>query len=294
MQVHHSLDFIKPIPAPVVTVGSFDGVHVGHRVIIQRLNDLAAKVAGASVLITFSPHPRKVLYPDTTGKNLKMISSFSEKCLLLEEAGLDHLVVIEFTRDFARTSSDEFVKDYLLDKLHAHTLVVGFNHFFGYNKEGSYASLYRDREKYGYRVEEIPEQEIQNETVSSTRIRKALREGNIQRANAYLEHFFLILTKLEAVQGTRREGDFSEYGFRVDDEHKLMPPEGAYAVSFQNQDRIRKGLVLITSARNILLPLEPFFCTLEEVFRIQFHKQIESGFFTSQEKLLDRVRELIY
>lgn len=294
MQVHHSLDFIKPIPAPVVTVGSFDGVHVGHRVIIQRLNDLAAKVAGASVLITFSPHPRKVLYPDTAGKNLKMISSFSEKCLLLEEAGLDHLVVIEFTRDFARTSSDEFVKDYLLDKLHAHTLVVGFNHFFGYNKEGSYASLYRDREKYGYRVEEIPEQEIQNETVSSTRIRKALREGNIQRANAYLEHFFLILTKLEAVQGTRKEGDFSAYGFRVDDEHKLMPPEGAYAVSFQNHSRIRKGLVLITSARNILLPLEPFFCTVEEVFRIQFHKQIESGFFTSQEKLLDRVRELIY
>lgn len=294
MQVHHSLDFIKPIPAPVVTVGSFDGVHVGHRVIIQRLNDLAARVAGASVLITFSPHPRKVLYPDTAGKDLKMISSFSEKCLLLEEAGLDHLVVIEFTRDFARTSSDEFVKDYLLDKLHAHTLVVGFNHFFGYNKEGSYASLYRDREMYGYRVEEIPEQEIQNETVSSTRIRKALKEGNIQRANAYLEHFFLILTKLEAVQGTRRKGDFSAYGFRVDDEHKLLPPEGAYAVSFQNRSRIRKGLVLITSARNILLPLEPFFCTVEEVFQIQFHKQIESGFFTSQEKLLDRVRELIY
>lgn len=294
MQVHHSLDFRKPIPAPVVTVGSFDGVHVGHRVIIQRLNDLAAGVAGASVLITFSPHPRKVLYPDTAGKDLKMISSFSEKCLLLEEAGLDHLVVLEFTREFARTPSDEFVKEYLVDKLHAHTIVVGFNHFFGYNKEGNYASLYRDREKYGYRVEEIPEQEIQNETVSSTRIRKALQEGNIQRANAYLEHFFLVLTYLETNQRTLGERDFSEFVFRVDDEHKLLPPEGAYAVSFQTQNRIRKGLVLIQSAKNILLPLEPISCTAEEDFRIQFHKQIESGFFTSQEKLLDRVRELIY
>ena len=202
MQVHYSLDSLPEIPSPVVTVGSFDGVHKGHRTIIQRLNALAEEVGGASVLITFSPHPRKVLYPETAGKDLKMINSLPEKCMLLEEAGLDHLVIMEFTREFALTSSDEFVKYYLLGKLHAHTIVVGFNHFFGHNKEGNYHSLYKNRERLGYRVEEIPEQEIQNETVSSTKIRKALSEGNIQRVNAYLEHLYMVQTRLGKVKNS--------------------------------------------------------------------------------------------
>jgi riboflavin kinase/FMN adenylyltransferase len=294
MQVHHSLDFISPIPSPVVTVGSFDGVHAGHRVIIRRLNALADGVAGESVLITFSPHPRKILYPDTAGKDLKMISSFSEKRLLLEEAGLDHLVVMEFTRDFARTTSDDFVKQYLVAKLHAHTLVVGFNHFFGFNKEGSYASLYRDREKYGYRVEEIPKQEIQNETVSSTRIRRALMEGNIQRANAYLEHFYMVQTDLAPLQDTPGEQDFKRFVFRVDDPHKLLPPEGAYAVSFQWRNRQIKGAVLISSSEHLLLYLEPLLFPEETKVRIQFHKQINGGKFTPPKLLLETVRELIY
>jgi len=294
MQVHHSLDLLSPIPSPVVTVGSFDGVHAGHRVIIRRLNDLAKGVAGASVLITFSPHPRKVLYPDTAGKDLKMISTFSEKCLLLEEAGLDHLVVMEFTRDFARTTSDEFVKFHLVEKLHAHTIVVGFNHFFGFNKEGSYASLYRDRKKYGYRVEEIPEQEIQNETVSSTRIRRALSEGNIQRANAYLEHFYMVQTDLEAVLEVSGENTFKRFVFSVEDPGKLLPPEGAYAVSFQKGNRQFKGAVLINPSKNLLLPLEPLTHPDGEIFCIQFHKRIEGGQLIPREDLLEMVRELIY
>jgi FAD synthase len=233
-----------------------------------------------------------VLYPDTAGKNLKMISSFAEKCVLLEEAGLDHLVVMEFTREFARTSSEAFVKHFLVDKLHAHTIVVGFNHFFGHNKQGSYASLYRDRKKYGYRVEEIPEQEIQNETVSSTRIRKALSEGNIQRANAYLEHFFLVLTTLQPVPGSHGEGGFSRFVFPVDDAYKLLPPQGAYAISFQLQNTILKGLALIGPSENSLLPLEPLTNPGEQIVRIQFHKQIQSG--PSALNLLNTVRELIY
>ena len=275
-------------------MGSFDGVHKGHRTIIQRLNALAEGAGGASVLITFSPHPRKVLYPDTAGKDLKMINSLPEKCLLLEEAGLDHLVIMEFTREFARTTSEEFVRCYLVGKLHAHTIVVGFNHFFGHNKEGSYDSLYNSRERYGYRVEEIPEQEIQNETVSSTKIRKALGEGNIQRANAYLEHIFMVQTLLEKKSvpstGTGQDG----FEFRPKDNLKLLPPEGAYAASIIAQELSYKGLVQISGSGNFIFPLTNNPSFDEAKITIRFHKRIESGQHSERDDLLNIVQELIY
>jgi len=285
---------LPAIPSPVVTVGSFDGVHKGHRTIIQRLNTLAEGAGGASVLITFSPHPRKVLYPDAAGKDLKLINSLSEKCLLLEEAGLDHLVIMEFTLEFARTSSEEFVRSYLVGKLNAHTIVVGFNHFSGHNKEGSYASLYNSREKYGYRVEEIPEQEIQNETVSSTKIRKALREGNIQRANAYLEHIFMVQALLERKTLSSAGTIQNCFEFESEDELKLLPPEGAYAVSAPGGESVVKGLVQITASGNFIFPLRTKSSMEEGKITIRFHKQIESGKHSHPEDLLDTVQELIY
>ena len=294
MQIHHSLEFLPKIPSPVVTVGSFDGVHKGHRTIIQRLNTLAEGAGGASVLITFSPHPRKVLYPDTAGKNLKMINSLPEKCLLLEESGLDHLVIMEFTREFARTTSEEFVRTYLVGKLHAHTIVVGFNHFFGHNREGSYASLYNSRERYGYRVEEIPEQGIQNETVSSTKIRKALREGNIQRANAYLEHIFMVQTHLERKTVSSASTVQDCFEFRPQDPLKLLPPEGAYAVSILGEESSVKGLVQISGSGNFMFPLRRNSAMEEGRITIRFHKQIESGKQSELEDLLNTIQELIY
>ena len=275
-------------------MGSFDGVHKGHRTIIQRLNTLAEGAGGASVLITFSPHPRKVLYPDTAGKDLKMINSLPEKCLLLEEAGLDHLVIIEFTREFARTTSEEFVRSYLVGKLHARIIVVGFNHFFGHNREGSYASLYNSRERYGYRVEEIPEQEIQNETVSSTKIRKALGEGNIQRANAYLEHIFMVQAHLERKTASSASTVQDCFEFRSQDDLKLLPPEGAYAVSILGAKSPAKGLVQISGSANFMFPLRSNSSMEEGRITIRFHKQIESGKQSELEGLLNTVQELIY
>ena len=260
MQVHHSFDNLPEIPLPVVTVGSFDGVHLGHRVIINRLNILAAEVGGKSVLITFSPHPRVVLYPQTAGKNLKMINTLSEKCHLLEETGLDHLVIVEFTKDFARTTSDEFVSNYLVGKLKAHTIVVGFNHFFGHHKEGSFASLYLARERYGYRVEEIPEQEIQNETVSSTKIRKALSEGNIQRANAYLERYFMVRAHLDQNHESAGKSSCNCFEIRSDDPFKLFPPKGSYAISFICGNQACKGVFQVKNSGNWLFPLESDSC----------------------------------
>ena len=285
MQVHYSMNTLTEIPSPVVTIGSFDGVHAGHRVIIRRLNDLASQVQGSSVLITFHPHPRMVLYPASMGKGLKLINSQEEKIRLLEDIGLDHLIIMEFTKDFARTSSDDFVEHYLVGKLRAHTIVVGFNHFFGYNREGNYDSLYAARERFSFQVEEIPEQEIQNETVSSTRIRKALREGNIQRANAYLEHYYMVRADMDIRSGVH---------IPVNDPLKLLPPEGSYAASFSSGAYNEKALVHIGADGLRLFPLDPDKSALPGTQTIYFHLRLSGPGDPNIPSLLDAIRELIY
>lgn len=291
MQVHKSLEYLPEIDSPVVTVGSFDGVHVGHRVIIGRLNALAAQTGGSSVLITFHPHPRMVLYPDTAGKDLKLINSQSEKIMLLEETGLDHLIIMEFTKDFARTSSDDFVEHFLVGQLHAHTIVVGFNHYFGYNREGSFSSLYEARERLGFQVEEIPEQEIQNETVSSTRIRKALKDGNIQRANAYLEHHYMICANAELLPEHYGHPCFK---IPVNDPLKLLPPVGGYAASFFNNGQYEKALVILEEDTALLFPLEAGTSPGPDEEQIRFHKRLDTTGNPDFFHMLNAVRELIY
>ena len=167
MRIFRSFEEAKNIVNPVVTTGSFDGVHIGHKTILNRLRMLADKYYGESVLITFDPHPRKVLYPDTAGKDLKLINSQEEKLDLLEKAGLDNVIIVEFTREFSKITSEQFVRDLLHGILHAKVVVVGFNHHFGFNKEGDYKQLWEWQEKYHFEAEEIPEQEVQHETVSS-------------------------------------------------------------------------------------------------------------------------------
>jgi riboflavin kinase/FMN adenylyltransferase len=171
MKIFRSFGEAKGLRNPVVTTGSFDGVHVGHKVILKRLRMLAGRFHGESVLVTFHPHPRKVLYPDTAVRDLKLINSQEEKIMLLEKAGLDNVIIIEFTREFSRITSEEFVRDSLSGILKARVIVAGFNHHFGFNKQGDYKQLWSMRQKYGFDAEEIPEQEVEHETVSSTRIR---------------------------------------------------------------------------------------------------------------------------
>ena len=197
MKIFRSFEEARNIRNPVITTGSFDGVHIGHKTILNRLNILAEKYNGESVLITFDPHPRKVLYPETAGKDLKLINSQEEKLTLLEKAGLNNIIIIEFTREFSRITSEEFVRDILHGILNARVVVAGFNHHFGFNQEGDYRQLWGWQEKYNFEAEEIPEQEVQHETVSSTKIRKAISEGYIQRANAYLDHYYMIMGTAE-------------------------------------------------------------------------------------------------
>ena len=286
MRVHRNLDSLPPIPFPVVTMGSFDGVHAGHRAIIGRLRHLACQAGGSSVLVTFHPHPRKVLYPEGAGKDLKLISTLDERCILLEDAGLDHLVVMDFSREFAMTSPEDYVREVLLERLKAHTIVVGFNHFFGHNKKGDFKALYRMSRRYGFHVEEIPEQEIQHETVSSTKIRKALREGHIQRANAYLEHQFLILATLDPYKGCFR--------IRISESDKLIPPEGAYAASFRIRDGYQKSLVLVADRELLLYPLSEQNITAGTQIAILFQKHLANQSMGNLERGMEEVEELIF
>lgn len=245
MKIYRNFDEAGLIRNAVVTTGSFDGVHVGHKVILQRLKNIAAEIEGETVLITFDPHPRKVLYPDTAGKDLYLINSQREKIELLRKAGLDHLIIVDFTLEFSRITSVDFVKNILLNKVHARKIVIGFNHHFGHNREGDYEALQQLGAEYGFDVEEIPEQDIQNESVSSTKIRKALLDGNIQKANAYLDHHYIIMGLIREVNPKLREIGFPSFSIRIEEESKLIPPNGVYAVSVMDDRQSYRGMCFI-------------------------------------------------
>jgi riboflavin kinase / FMN adenylyltransferase len=245
MRIFRSFEEAKIIRNPVVTTGSFDGVHIGHKVILNRLNILAEKYNGESVLITFDPHPRKVLYPETAGKDLKLINSQAEKLELLEKAGLDNIIIIKFTKDFSRITSEEFVRDILHGILKTRVIVVGFNHHFGFNKEGDYRQLWGWQKKYDFEAEEIPEQEVEHEAVSSTKIRKAISEGYIQRANAYLDHYYMIKGQSGRYTGAKSDCLPRLERVLLTEECKLLPPAGIYAVSVETQSSYSKGMVII-------------------------------------------------
>jgi riboflavin kinase/FMN adenylyltransferase len=245
MKIFRNFEDAKGIRNPVVTTGSFDGVHIGHKTILNRLKMLAEKHDGESVLITFDPHPRKVLYPDTAGKDLKLINSQEEKLELLGKAGLNNVIIIEFTREFSKITSEQFVRDFLHGALNARVVVAGFNHHFGFNKEGDYKQLWAWQGKFNFEAEEIPEQEVYHETVSSTKIRQAISEGYIQRANAYLDHYYIIMGKPQEY-GMYVSSDMPHL-FKIPqtEECKLLPPPGIYAVSVESEPLHSKGMVII-------------------------------------------------
>jgi riboflavin kinase / FMN adenylyltransferase len=249
MRVFHDLGDLIKIPNPVVTTGSFDGVHVGHKAIINRINRLARDIQGESVLITFHPHPRKVLYPETAGKDLLLINSQREKIELLRKAGLHNLIILTFTVEFSHTTSIDFIRNILVNKLHASKIVIGFNHQFGFNREGNFDYLNELGKFYNFGVEEIPEQDIHNETVSSTLIRKAIQEGRIQRANAYLDHHYFMLGKLTLGSPELLQFDLSTFFIHIEEECKLVPPDGVYAVRISSGSVSTKGILNIKNSR---------------------------------------------
>jgi riboflavin kinase/FMN adenylyltransferase len=243
MKVYQSIDEFSRIPFAVVTIGTFDGVHAGHRKIIYRLTELAQVNHGETVVLTFFPHPRMVLQPDDN--NLKMITTMQEKIELLRKYGVHHLIIQPFSKEFSRISATEFVRDILVNKIGTRILVIGYDHHFGRNREGSYKNLEELAPVYNFSLEEISEQDVNDVAVSSTKIRNALMEGDIHTANALLGHDFLLSGQVVKGKQVGHTLGFATANIQVEENYKLIPAEGIYAVKVNVDDELYNGMLYI-------------------------------------------------
>ena len=284
MKVHYSFESYINIKKPVVTVGTFDGVHIGHQTIIERLKTIAKKIDGETVLLTFYPHPRKVILNDQS--NLKLINTKNEKIKLLEQYGLDHLFIHPFNEEFSRISPTSYVRDLLVNQLKTNHLVIGYNHQFGRNREGNLTLLRELSSIYDFNIEEISAQQINEIKVSSTKIRAAIEAGNIATANNYLGHPFSISGKV--IQGNKlgRTIGFPTANVKIDESDKICPPKGVYAVRVKLDNQTLNGMMNIGTRPTI----EKEQTTLSnEVHIFNFNKDIYN--LTIQIEFIARIRE---
>ncbi|MFN7689849.1 MAG: bifunctional riboflavin kinase/FAD synthetase [Bacteroidota bacterium] len=255
MKIHYDLDSISELKHTAVTTGTFDGVHLGHKTIIDKLISVAKQIDGESVLLTFYPHPRMVLFPDD--HQIRLLNTQSEKEQLLESCGIDHLVVVNFTKEFSRLSSLEFVRNILANKLKAKKLVIGYDHHFGRNREGSFAHLLEFGSLYGFEVEEIPAKDIDEVAVSSSKIRKAIEAGDIDTANKYLGYAYSFTGKVIKGKQLGRTIGYPTANIAITDPYKLIPAIGVYAVKVMFAKQTYEGMLSIgknptVSNQNIL------------------------------------------
>lgn len=240
MKIYTDFKKFKPVSFPVVTIGTFDGVHIGHQKIFKRLKEVAQKNNGETIVITFNPHPRLVLEPNNT--ELKFINTQKKKFELLEKAGVDHLIVLPFTKEFATISSKDFIKSILVDKLKAKIIIVGYDHHFGRERRGSFKVLRGLAKIYDFEVEEIPAQDIINIAVSSTKIRKALFTGDIKKANILLGYEYSITGIVVRGKQIGRKIGFPTANINLDDHYKLIAANGVYACKVEWNNKIYKGM----------------------------------------------------
>lgn len=297
MQIHKGFEHLAPLPFAVVTSGTFDGVHIGHRKILARLNEIAARNSGQSVVLTYWPHPRLVLYPEQT--DLKLLNTFEEKAELLESLGIDHLIKIPFTKSFSRLSGDTFIRKVLVEKIGTKKLVIGYDHRFGKNREGSFEYLKENAPGYGFEVEEIPPQDIDDITVSSTKIRKALADGHVDEARNFLGNYYQLTGLVVHGDKIGRSLGFPTANIYVEHKFKLIPADGIYAVTLVIDKKEYKGMLYI-GKRPTLNKIEQ---TIEvnifdfsndiydEPVKVNFVKQIRSDIkFENLEQLKEQLR----
>ncbi len=217
MRVYYGFDNLEPIRNPVVTVGSYDGVHAGHRELLEHIKEMAREVEGESVVITFSPHPQTVL--GNRGERIKIINSLAEKIMLFESIKIDVLIIAPFTEEFSRLSSYDYVRDFLIMKVGTHTLVIGYNHHFGFNREGDFSYLQQLQSEFRFNICEVQRKDIDKHKVSSTVIRHLISEGEMDQAAKFLGYNYFIVAKLD-----------HDNRVTLDDPFKLTPPAGTYRI----------------------------------------------------------------
>jgi len=227
MQLHSDINKLPTIKKSIVTIGTFDGVHAGHRTIINRIINLAKKRNGQSVLITFEPHPRFLINPQ---HRLKLLTTLEEKKSLLEKLGLHHLVIAPFTKEFANQEAKNYVEDFLIKKIKPSVLVIGYDHHFGKGRSGNFNLLKQYAEQGHFQLEEISKQLVEDAHVSSTTIRKALEQGDVREANNLLQSNFQLSGEVIIGDQRGRTIEFPTANLQISSDKKLIPPNGVYAV----------------------------------------------------------------
>lgn len=248
MKIYTHIDEFKQIKNAVLTIGTFDGVHIGHQKIISRLKEVAQQKGGETVILTFFPHPRMILHPDDL--NIKLISTMDEKAELMKNLGIDHLIITPFTRDFSNLNPQEYIKDILVEKIGTTHIIIGYDHRFGKDRSGGLVELQNYASEFGYEVEEIPEQDIDDVAISSTKIRNALLIGDVKTAENFLGYPFHLSGKVIKGDQIGRTIGFPTANLFVEESYKLIPSDGIYAVSVdfksgQLKDKSAKGMAYI-------------------------------------------------
>lgn len=243
MKTYHHLDEFSQVKNAIVTIGTFDGVHIGHRKIIADLKQKAAALNGETVLLTFFPHPRMILHPED--EHLKLINTITERAQLLEEAGIDHLIITPFSRDFSNQSAEEYIREVLVKKIGAKLLVIGYDHRFGKDRKGGLEELLNAGPVYGFEVDEISEEDINEVAVSSTRIREALLAAQIETANTFLGYPFFITGKVIRGDQIGRQIGYPTANLLVEEAYKLIPADGIFAVTVDINGQSYQGMAYI-------------------------------------------------
>ena len=296
MHIYHHIDEFVPVKNAVVTIGTFDGVHIGHRKIIAGIKELASSIGGETVLLTFFPHPRMILHPED--ENIKLINTINEKAELLEQLGVDHLIITPFSRDFSNQSAEGYIRDVLVNKIGTKKIVIGYDHRFGKDREGGLNDLLRLGPVYGFDVVEIPEQDINEVAISSTRIRTALLEGKIELANTFLGYAFFINGTVVYGDQIGRKMGYPTANIVIGENYKLIPSDGIFAVKVHAAGEIYNGMAYIGTRptfsgirRNIEVNIFDFDKDIyKQQIQMEFHNFVRNDIkFSSLEELKEQL-----
>jgi riboflavin kinase/FMN adenylyltransferase len=243
MNIWNDIDSFEPVRNPVVTIGTFDGVHLGHQKIISTLNEIARNENGESIIITFTPHPRIVVSDNPD--EVKLLNTIDEKIEILDKLGVQNIVSIPFTKEFSKQPPSTFLNDIVIGRIMAKFIIIGFDHRFGHDRKGSYNFLEDHQSKYGYQTIEVPPFEMDDISVSSTKIRKALEQGNIPRANSFLGYEYSVSGFVKKGIGLGRQIGFPTANISNIDKEKQIPADGVYVVKVLVGSELHFGMLNI-------------------------------------------------
>jgi riboflavin kinase/FMN adenylyltransferase len=247
MHIYRNIDHLPAFRRAVVTIGTFDGVHTGHQQILEQLRQEAARIDGETVIITFHPHPRKIVKGAAT--DIRLLNTLQEKIGLLSEKGIDHLVIVPFTEAFSQLTAEQYVQEFLLGKFHPHTIIIGYDHQFGKGRAGDYHLLEDFSRREGFHLQEIPVHLLNEISVSSTRIREAIVRADLDTANRLLGYDFFFTGLVVDGNKLGRTLGYPTANLQIEDPEKLIPGDGIYAVEVTEVPEQAKENALPTGPR---------------------------------------------